>query len=339
MTLAISMLALIAAFSMRFRKSGPDRDFLAKEQCNAIKGISILLVFLSHFASYIPKDCRHVLDRPYFGFTTLHGQLIVAMFLFYSGYGVMESLKAKGREYAGKMPKRRLLSTILNFDIAVAVFFVFGLLRGESFGLGQTLLALTGWESLGNSNWYIFTILGLYAATWLAAIVVDPSKKGFLPVFAALAGLFTAGLALTRPPWWHNTALCYFAGVFFSRFKDRIVPFVRSHYAWTLTGLAIPVLALLPFPHARAEFTENMLAVAFSLLVVALTMKIKVESRFLCWCGASLFPIYIYQRLPMMAFKRWAPGMLEGWRAWIALAASLAATLAIAKAYPKFRIR
>ena len=42
------------------------------------------------------------------------GQLVVVMFLFYSGYGIGESYKKKGVNYVQQMPVHRILTTLLN---------------------------------------------------------------------------------------------------------------------------------------------------------------------------------------------------------------------------------
>lgn len=58
-------------------------------------------------------------------------QLVVVMFLFYSGYGVGESFKRKGDGYVKSMPRHRILATLLNFDVAVIVFILLGLALGH----------------------------------------------------------------------------------------------------------------------------------------------------------------------------------------------------------------
>ena len=47
--------------------------------------------------------------------------LMVTMFLFYSGYGVFESIKKKKEKYINTIPKRRFLKTLINF----AIFYIF----------------------------------------------------------------------------------------------------------------------------------------------------------------------------------------------------------------------
>lgn len=45
------------------------------------------------------------------------------------------------------------------------------------------------------------------------------------------------------------------------------------------------------------------MAIAFALIVVMLTMKIRIGNSVLQWFGENLFPLYIYQRLPMIALQ------------------------------------
>ena len=90
------------------------------------------------------------------------GQLIVVMFLFFSGYGVMSAIRNKGAAYVQAMPRHRILTVLVNFDVAVVIFAVLQLLLGRVFPVNRYLLSLVGWEQIGNSNWYIVAIAILW---------------------------------------------------------------------------------------------------------------------------------------------------------------------------------
>ena len=140
-------------------------DYLSKDKTNSIKGLFILLIVLTHSLPYIERSGYQFvrMDDKIFLSSLYHiGQLVVVMFLFYSGYGVSESFKKKGMNYAKSMPRHRILSTLLNFDVAVIFFIILSLILGITLTVKQSLLALTAWESVGNSNWYIFIILLCY---------------------------------------------------------------------------------------------------------------------------------------------------------------------------------
>ena len=64
---------------------------LDKEQTTCINGMFVVLVFLSHFGQYEMMPW----NKPILAI----GQLMVAPFLFFSGYGIMEQIKKKGDEY------------------------------------------------------------------------------------------------------------------------------------------------------------------------------------------------------------------------------------------------
>ena len=147
---------LILAFGLRPVRW--NEAYLGKEATSTINGLFIALVFLSHFSQYSIYMSNYV--------ARWLGQLIVVMFLFYSGYGCMVQYMAKGRAYLQTFPKKRVISTLVNFDIAVAIFVVVGLLLGKSFSIKQVALSFVCWDSVGNSNWYIFAILLCYLAFW-----------------------------------------------------------------------------------------------------------------------------------------------------------------------------
>ena len=136
-------------------------DYIAPKESLYIKGIFVILVLLSHFSGYIVlsdslADYSFNIIRGYLG------QFIVTMFFFYSGYGIYESLKHKGKQYLINFPKKRLLATWINFAVCVTAFLIEGLLMGNSYQLKTVLLSYIGWDSIGNSNWFMFVTFGIY---------------------------------------------------------------------------------------------------------------------------------------------------------------------------------
>lgn len=84
----------------------------------------------------------------------------------------MESIFKKGQAYVESFPRRRLLPTLLNFDVAVAAFLLLNVVLGIKHSKHDIILAFTGWTSLGNSNWYIFVILLCYLCTYIGFYLV-----------------------------------------------------------------------------------------------------------------------------------------------------------------------
>lgn len=311
---------------------------LSIQQCNAIKGISILLVFVSHANQYVNGHgygYSMLGDQWFLAINEGIGQLCVVMFLFYSGYGTELSILNKGENYAKRIPKRRCLTTLLNFDVAVVVFLVVNLLIGRTVTLSKFCLALTGWESIGNSNWYIFDIILCYFISFLATRIATSARNRFLAILV-LTLLLIGALYVLKPFWWYDTLLAYPAGALVAWRKDRFFKLARKRYWVVLATSLLSFVLLINFGLAHV-LTYNLASVMFAVLVVAITMRVRVENRVLVWLGVNLFPIYIYQRVPMMVTAELFPSFVAS-QAVLFCVICFAVTVAIACAYKYIKI-
>lgn len=302
------LILIIALVNVRICKNGFFQDYLGKEQSNAIKGVFILLVFLGHALLDI-KLCgfsfEHKIDWLAQGLYREMGQLVVVMFLFYSGYGVMKSLLSKGKAYLASYPRKRLLATLLNFDVAVCCFILLAWIMGHRMDCSRIVLSFIGWDTFGNSNWYIFVILCCYLAFYVVfRIVGNRYRLGAAALWAvSFAGMIT--LYFFKPSRWYNTVLVFPAGVVYALFFNELEKWIQKRYG-LVTALLLVAFVFLHFMmrmHPLHGLTCNMKSIVFVLLIVALTMKVRINNRWIQWCGLSLFPIYIYQRLPMISIR------------------------------------
>ena len=56
------LILIVSLVNIKVCREGFFPDYLGKEQCNAVKGVFILLVFLGHILMYI-KRCGFVFDQ------------------------------------------------------------------------------------------------------------------------------------------------------------------------------------------------------------------------------------------------------------------------------------
>ena len=281
---------------------------MGKGQCDSIKGIFIVFVFIRHILQYVTEsgfNYSPTLDS--LGATINHGlgQFIVVMFLFYSGFGISESIKKKKGTYIRRLPINRIIPTLINFDIAVCGFVFLNLLLGKHLTLQEILISLTAWDDVGNSNWYIFVIIVCYLFAYIAYQLsyAIGKKSPALPLaiqFALTLALIFI-LAHFKGSHWYNTVLSFVAGMSLSAYKEKLFPLFRHHY-FKLTALTAILFTLLFFVHKEAYCIKfNIQSIFFAFLIVFLTMKLKIQNTPLNWLGAHLFPLYIYQRIPMIA--------------------------------------
>ena len=309
MTLFFACLLLIILWKIKFARpvlSGFNENYLAIDRTNCIKGIFILLVFLSHSRNYLsilPGYTADPLNSIYDVIQNHLGQGIVVMFLFYSGYGVMESIIKKGSDYINAFPKKRFAKTLFHFDIAVILFVIVDLCLGtlKDYSILQVLLSFIGWESVGNSNWYIFAILILYLITYFAFKIFKNKTSKAVWLVTVLTVVYIAVLAFAgKDAWWFDTVLLYPLGMWYSVGKDKIETFVRKKHI-NYFGLLILCCAVFIVSHLLRSniICYEISQVALCAVIVAATMKIDINNKILEFFGKHLFEIYILMRIPM----------------------------------------
>ena len=304
------LLGVLIVWRLRFQPIGFNADYLSFDTTNAIKGIFISFVFIKHATPYI-LDSGYVFDDSLLGRTFLYinsqvGQWIVAMFLFYSGYGIMESIKKKGTSYVDSIPRKRILTTLVNFDIAVALFAVLALFFHKIYSLKVYLLSFVGWEDVGNSNWYIFVIMLCYMIVYLCfGMFIGKQNSYSMRAIACffLLGISVLALSCVKPSWWYDTMLCFGVGILYSVWRERVENVLQRYYWFIVPILFILLICIGKIPFSVKGLVYNTYCIVFCLLIVILTMKIKINNPILIWAGKNLFPLYIYQRVPMIVLS------------------------------------
>lgn len=313
-------------------------DFSEKKNTAAVNGIFVVLVVFSHFVQY--ADMSGALDAPYMALRTHLSQMIVVPFLFYSGYGMMESIKRKGESYVKRIPAR-FLKLLLKFDIVVILFLIVDYLIGDHYPLKGILLAFTTWTAVGNSNWYITAILMLYACMFIAFLASMRLLKGRaqrLAGIAILAALTAAVMYLQvragRPGYCYNTMMAFPFGCLFSELREPVWNFITGRQLrWLyVTVIIVAVYAVCSAHRWDSIIVYSTWGLAFAALMILITMKVRVYNRALEWLGSHVFSIYMLQRIPMIILSHY--GFTETHK-YISLIAVFAVTLPLAMLFDK----
>ena len=191
--------------------------------------VSIYTPIFNNGGAYIDMS-EHFTDSFYNYFMLFLGQAMVALFFFYSGYGIIESHRDKP-EYTKHFFKNRFLKTLVHFDMAIILFIIVNACIGKEYELGRTLTAFTGWTSVGNSNWFIFTTLVLYLLTLPMLRIFQKRQWAVVLAVTLLTIGFIIFLKSEKDSWWYNTLLCYPLGMLWSVARGRIEDAFR-HKIW-----------------------------------------------------------------------------------------------------------
>lgn len=259
-----------------------------------------------------PSDSYDVWNRIFYFIINAIGQLMVVMFLFYSGYGIMESFRRKDL-YTNTFITHRVLKTLFNFDIAVLLFLLLALIIGKDYDILTVLLSLIGWESIGNSNWFVFDIIVLYLMAYLVLIIKKrysiPNKIYFSLIYT-LCFTFIIFLYVTKHnSYWFDTVLSFPTGMLYSEYKDYFEKKFKSGLFWPLFMATSVLFVVLYRWGGYAATILN--CVVFSFLFILISVKIRFNNIILRWLGINCFAIYILQRIPMIVYTEF--GLNNNW--------------------------
>lgn len=307
------LFAIICSGMTAAKKNEFIPDYCSPKNTSTINGIFSVLIFLSHSLAY--TTISGSLATPYFTLRGFMGQLVVTSFLFFSGFGIMESYKKKGRSYIKSLPFQRLFKTWLHFAIAMVLYaLVFLVYMKREKTPVQILLAFIGYDTLGNSNWYMFVTFAMYIIIFVSFIWFKKAKV--IPV--ALTCILTVAFMLwemkvekTDPFYnimsahWYNTLACFPAGMVFSLIKPKFDKIVMKNDLVWYTVFTCAIAAFVYFYPIRFESITNhsLFAVIFMFAVVILMMKINIRSTILDWFGDHIFSFFILQRIPMLVLR------------------------------------
>lgn len=300
MALFLLVLLAVSCFGMKF--SSFHQDYLSIKTTTAIKGIFACLILLSHTKSYItlgPDFMDHV-----FRFTMKYlKQLIVVVYFFYSGYGIMQSVKNK-EGYIHGFFKKRFLKTLIHFDLAVFLFLILQFILGNRFELADYIGCWIGWRSIGNSCWFIFVILSLYLITYLSFLGWERfSSSTWLPTITITilsAGLWLFLRLIKQDYWWYDTIAAFPAGMWFTLLMNKkTVGSIRYNLFLTIAIVAL----FLFWRHFMGIDIYGICAVIFCFVIVSLSLWVKLDNPALQWLGKHSFSIYMLQRIPMIIFS------------------------------------
>lgn len=310
-----------------------DHDYLDRETTTAIKGFFAVFVFVRHFLEYTPGISSTAFQSIGLLINRGAGQLIVAMYLFYSGYGIWEAARYRGERYIKSIPVQKAAKTLLRFDVAVTAYLITQLLqRPGKLTFQRVLLSFLGLESLGNSCWYIFCILMMYLIAWIALSCFGADHRGVIAVWC-ISALYIVIMMMTRHHHiWYDTAWCFALGCSWSHWKEHLHRRLNTHSRMPMLLSAMLFILFYGMCYVKPIYKNlcyPIASVCFCLVFVQLTRYIRLQSKVLYWFGMHLFPIYIYQRLPMI-WLRSVKGIKS--RPYLYFALCLLATLLIAQA-------
>ena len=293
---------IIFIIGIQFTKKEFNDNYLSKETTTIINGFFVITIFFSHFITYINDINKY--DQLLINIMSYIGQLMVTSFLFYSGFGIYESIKKK-ENYIKAFFKKRFIPTFVNFVVAVLLFLIINIIMGNNYPIKTILLSFIGYESIGNSNWYMLAIFSLYIFIMICFNSKIKIKNIYrIITLTFLVVIYIYVISRYKDNYYVDTILCFPVGMFYSYFKDKIDNiFKKKYYLWYIIIFLLFILMYYFSKHFANVGSYNIFAISFIILIVISTMKFKFNNKTMTFLGVHTFWIYILQRIPMIILQ------------------------------------
>lgn len=302
------MIVLIAALVLilKIKYSGNGKfydDNFSVAQTRALKGVFAIYVVFHHLCTYLADFFPSFYAFKHIGF------LMVGGFFMISGYGLMYGVKNKPNYLKGFFSNRIL--TILVPYYIINIFYLYA-----NKITGQLTKEYIIGSLFGFNLWYVMAITILYIAFYFSFKVfgnkhgvksISLSTLAYIVVMYILYKFFNRYLLGF---WWYNSAICFAIGILYCNFKNKADSLLKKHY---IPFLLFTVALIVPtYCYTSLHFNDGTTSVllaeilcsmAFSGLVLLLSIKFQIGNPVLNLCGDLSFELYLSHALFIYALR------------------------------------
>lgn len=270
-------------------------DYMNVDNMQSIRGMLAVLIVIHHFSGMIEEKSM------FFLFNHI-GYLVVALFLFLSGYGLAYGVQNKPGYISGvKFLYTRIPKLVIPYWVAVIIYAVGYFASGEQITLKAILLSFVSFKNIVGSSWYIFESIVLYIIFFLSFKIKN--RKIALSVLFALVAVCAIGFYFSDSfsDVWYRSIFAFPLGVFYSLKKDKIESILLKRSVIRYIVLILFLIVLLISRYACVLFDLKYLQVLFditssamfALVAVIMLRKIKLGNKALSFLGNISFEIYL----------------------------------------------
>lgn len=250
------------------------KDYWSLEQSKAVQGVAAAMIILHHLTQMVTK--YGAIDRGPVTILQSMGIYFVAIFFFFSGYGLMVSYRTKDNYMDGFLSKR-LPVVLVPFMLTNAIYAgTIGLDSERIKTIPDMLSSILGFTLINTNAWYVVEILLLYIVFYMAyrphkkkkvkvqedgtvsekiEVKVANEKLAFFVVTIFTIIMIVGSLLLGhdhtelnghwfKGEWWYNTTILFVVGMAFATGGEKLRIRLQKFY-WLLLGICGVIFGVL----------------------------------------------------------------------------------------------
>lgn len=285
---AVLTILLIAVVSKMWKTPLILHDF-SLERTLPLRGILALLIVMHHLARTISLGHDNAFIKQF----NEWGSLVVGLFFFITGYGLMVSYRRKGEKYLVGFVRHRLIKLLPPFLITM-----FGWMAFIYISTGENTLLwfskmLYGETPLPNS-WFIYAILLFYIFFYIVARIVKSPLRSIWFLWL-ISSLYI--IAMHHTNWgtfWYSTTFSLNVGYTYA-YCENTIKVKISKRPWTILLAFITLLFLLIFVIWKDYHWMGLIIRWFMPICVVFCIYVlgMVQTRLLNFLGNISYEIYL----------------------------------------------
>ena len=290
------ILAIIICFLWGISYSDDNKEsYLTLENTTRIKGLFALVIMGHHLTQSINDHSGIFLHKA--------GYIGVAVFLFYSGYGVIYKLRMD-EHYLDGFFKKRILKILYPFFIVYVLYIIEDYLAGKPHTVMDIVKSFVNGVPYGSGTWYVIFIVLFYISFWIIATV---TKRDIRKVLIGTVGFIVLWIVFCYVARygqvWYVSSLAILVGMSWDIIKPKIHYLCDNYYVLTLIILfvlfMIPNVVILISQGGTYfyYFLEIVASTFFVFLVQVLNYRIQNKGKILMILGKISFEIYLVHGL------------------------------------------
>lgn len=265
------------------------------ENTNALRGICAIEIMLGHIGI--------ATESPFLYINRKAGILIVGIFFFLSGYGLMYSTINKPDYFKNFLCKRiwKILYPTLILYLISLIIDIF--CQRFDFSIISLIKCLLLYNFPQKINWYVTEILVLYLLFYFLYRNMQPKHGNIILITACILFIIFANIIDMENPWYGST-LCFPLGVLFAQNESKVIDILKQKYILiTISSLLLTMFGTFLFfffntySFLSDVIGRNVASTSFCILTLTLLMKFRIGNKVSLFFGSISYEIFLIHGL------------------------------------------
>lgn len=280
-----------------YRKGEYNNEYLSLNNTRSLRGILSVLIVIHHLSSYYVSISflsifKHI------------GYLVVAMFFFLSGYGLIFGCKNK-KNYLNKFLLKRLPNIVIPYYISTIIYAIIFNIMGLNISFINVITSFVCVDYIIPSAWYIAMQSLMYVIFYIS-LKFPKTEKSKAICFSVLFLIIQIGfMFLPVSDVWVRSLIAFPLGLVWCKYKDVIDGRIRDKYtaSFFIFGILLVIILAIKLVGEFSNVSSLKLlgnVLSSSTIVVFMFIffnKCSLKNKVLDFLGSISLEVYLLHNL------------------------------------------